>query len=330
MKWNVGTKIGAGFGLALAIFVIVGAVSYRSTTELIEASDLRKHTYDVLSQLDETLSLLKDAEIGQRGYLLTGEESYLEPYQTALGKIDKSLQEVRKLTADNPRQQQRLDALEPLVKNRLAFAKETIDARRAAKGQEAVQLIKTGKGKALTDEIRKVMGEMRSEEEALLKQRVEAAQNDAQNAKRTIVLGTLTALVLAALAGFILTRNIARPLQDLTAVAERITVGDLSVNVSVDTRSDEVGVLARTFDPPFFFRPGPGPPAGGRPSGASLPPPPLSPRRLFGPPLRACPRICASRLAGWSKARMCWARRPARSSRRPRNWRPAPASPPPP
>ena len=108
MKWNVGTKIAIGFGLALAIFVIVGVVSYRGTTQLIAGSDSRKHTYEVLGRLEETLSLLQDVEIGQRGYALTGEESYLESYQTALGKIDKSLQEVRKLTEDNLRQQRRL------------------------------------------------------------------------------------------------------------------------------------------------------------------------------------------------------------------------------
>jgi len=248
MKWNVGTKIGAGFGLALAIFVIVGAVSYRSTSELIEASTLRQHTYEVLRRLAETESLAVDMQNGVRGYAITGEDRQLEPYQTALERTDKVIQEIRKLTADNPRQQQRLDALEPLVKSRLDFSRETVDAIRTKGPEAGVQLIKTGGGRVLTNEIRKIIDQMESEEQDLLKQRTEAAQADAENAKRTIVLGTLAALVLAALAGFILTRNISRPLQELTAVAERITVGDLSVNVQTDTRSDEVGVLARTFD----------------------------------------------------------------------------------
>uniref|UniRef100_UPI002FC8FE18 CHASE3 domain-containing protein n=1 Tax=Polaromonas sp. TaxID=1869339 RepID=UPI002FC8FE18 len=248
MKWNVGTKIGAGFGLTLAIFVVVGALSYSSTVQLIEASDLRKRTYQLLTDLAGVPSQLGDIETGQRGYIITGEENFLESYQAAVGKIDKSLQEVRRLTAGNPQQQRRLDALEPLVKSRLAFARESIELRRAKGLEAAAQLIKSGKGKALTDEIHKVLGEIERDEEALLRQRVEAAQNDADNAKSAIVLGTLAALVLAALAGFAITRNIARPLQDLTAIAQRITVGDLSVNVSVDTRSDEVGALARTFD----------------------------------------------------------------------------------
>ena len=248
MKWNVGTKIGAGFGVVLAIFTIVSAVSYRSTTQLIEASELRQHTYEVLSRLAEMELLAGDMQNGVRGYAITGEERYLDPYQAALGSTDKVIQEIRKLTADNSRQQQRLDALEPLVKSRVDLARELVDAVRT-KGQEAgAQLVKTGKGRALTNEIRRVVDQMQSEEQGLLKQRAEAAQADAQNAKWTILLGTLVALALAALAGFIITRDIARPLQGLTAVAERITVGDLSVSVSTDARNDEVGTLARTFE----------------------------------------------------------------------------------
>ena len=74
MKWNVGTKIGAGFCVALAIFVIVSVVSYRATTELIEATDSRRQSYELLSQLHEVFSLMQDIEIGQRSYALTGED----------------------------------------------------------------------------------------------------------------------------------------------------------------------------------------------------------------------------------------------------------------
>src|SRR5882672_312257 len=248
MKWSVGTKMGVGFGVVLLIFVIVGVLSYRSTTQLIGASEWRQHTYKVLGQLDAVLSSLQDVETGQRGYLLTGDEKYLEPYQNGLGKIDASLKEVRRLTVDNPRQQSRLDTLEPLVKNRLALAKETIDVRRAGSAEGAVQIIKSGRGKAFMDEVRKVISEMKSEEDELLQTRSAEAQTNANRMQWTILVGMLVALVLGALAGFVITRNIARPLQELTTVAERITVGDLQANISSNGRADEVGVLAKTFD----------------------------------------------------------------------------------
>ena len=248
MKWNVGTKIGVGFGLALVIYVFVGAVSYRSTTQLIETSDARRHTYEVLAQSAEILSVLIDAQTGQRGYVITGEDDYLEPYQNGLGRLEQTLRELRSLTAGNARQQQRLDALEPLIKSRLTLSREAIDVRRTKGLEAAAQLIKAGEGKASMDEIRKVVAEMQGDEEELLKKRTEQAQADAQNAKLTIGVGTLTAFVLATLAGVMLTRNIAGPLQILTAVAGRITVGDLGIKVPSDGRTDEVGVLARTFD----------------------------------------------------------------------------------
>jgi methyl-accepting chemotaxis protein len=248
MKWSVGTKIAAGFGLALIVFVIVGVISYQSTAQLIDASDLTEHTYEVMSQLDQTLSSLQDVETGQRGYLLVGEESYLEPYQAGLISVDKSLQEIRRLTADNPRQQQRLDPLSRLVKERLASARETIDLRRSGKGDVALQVIKGGKDKSLMDEIRKAVGEMKSEELDLLHKRTNQAQSNASRTKWSIALGTFFALALSVLAAFVITRNIARPLQSLTTVAERITTGDLNVNVSPNGRGDEVGILMRSFD----------------------------------------------------------------------------------
>ncbi|HEX7952855.1 MAG TPA: CHASE3 domain-containing protein [Burkholderiales bacterium] len=248
MKWNVGTKIATGFGLALAIFVAVGAVSYRGTVQLIETSNLRQHTYQVLGELDSTLSLLKDVEIGARSFALTGEERFLEPYVAAVDKVTPGVREVRKLTADNPNQQKRLDLLEPLIRNKLDVAGRIVELRRGKGMEAASRLVKAGRGKELMDEIRRIAMEMGGEEERLLKERTQAAQVDAESAKQIIVVGTLAALLIAMLAGFLITRDIARPLQELTVVAESITAGDLSVRVKVDPRNDEVGVLARAFD----------------------------------------------------------------------------------
>ncbi len=248
MKWSVGTKMGVGFGLALVVFVIIGAISYWSARASNAAINWVEHTYQVSGTLGDMLSFAKDVETAERGYIITGEDSYLEPYQAAAGKINQDIQDMRKLTVDNPAQQRRLDALEPLVNNLLAFTKEVIDVRRTNGVGAATLLVKSGRLKAIMDDIRKVTGDMQGEEQELLKKRVEIARSDAQNEELIIVLGTITAALVASLAGFTITRNIARPLQVLTGVAERITVGDLSVQVSSNGRRDEVGILAGTFD----------------------------------------------------------------------------------
>jgi methyl-accepting chemotaxis protein len=248
MKWNVRSKIGVGFGLTVVIFSIVGIISYQSTTELVAASEMRKHTYDVLSNLEKTFSHLKDVQRGQRGYVITGEEGYLEPYEESLKNIGPAIQELRELTADNPTQQQRIQALLPLIEELIVYNEKAIKTRRTRGLNESVKLAQSGEGNSLLEDIHQRQNEMANEEEELLNLRTKTAEASAKNTKLTIVLGTVAGLLLASFAGYMIARSIARPLQDLTKVAERITVGDLSVNIPPTTRSDEVGVLSRTFE----------------------------------------------------------------------------------
>jgi methyl-accepting chemotaxis protein len=248
MKWNVGTKISVGFGIALAIFVIVGVVAYRSVTQQTEAADWVAHTREVQTVLAQLLSNLQDTETGQRGYVITGVESYLAPYMDGTTRAEDNRKRLVQLVADNPQQQVRADALAPLIVDKFAELQQTIDLRRSGDFAAAQKVVLSDRGKKAMDGIRSLLQEMNTEEEALLKKRAEEAQSDARDAKSTIVVGTLVALLIAGLAGLIIARNIARPLANLTGVAELITVGNLSSPVTVGERSDEVGVLARAFE----------------------------------------------------------------------------------
>ena len=249
MRWDVGTKIALGFGLAVMIFLVVGAVSYRSTTNLVAAADARKKTYELLDELDGVLAVVRDAQIGQRGYALTGEENYLEPYEAALGRIEGHLREIRTLIAgDDAREQRGFDALEVQVRNYLVHARQVVDAVRTGGMEAGVKIIRSGKGKALSDEIRASVADLERRETAILQRHIDAADTTAVRTRWTIALGTATALLVATLVGFTITRTIAVPLRNLTAAAERISVGDLSVDVPVDSRTDEVGALSRMFD----------------------------------------------------------------------------------
>lgn len=79
-----------------------------------------EHIYQVINHTEELLSQLKDAETGQRGYLLTGKESYLEPYHRANSTIEKKAIALRQLTRDNSNQQRHINALEPLIAKKIA------------------------------------------------------------------------------------------------------------------------------------------------------------------------------------------------------------------
>src|SRR4029077_17818823 len=109
------SKITAGFGTALVILIGVGVVSFRSMVRNGEDRVWVTHTYIESGKVDAVLTNLLDAETGQRGYLLTGEKSYLEPYNNARMHVNQNVAELRTLTADNPIQQRALDQLEPTI-----------------------------------------------------------------------------------------------------------------------------------------------------------------------------------------------------------------------
>jgi CHASE3 domain sensor protein len=133
---TVGTKLGAGFALWLAIVVVLGFASYNGTQQLIEANRRLEHTHKVLQSLEGLLSTLKDAETGQRGYLLTGEERYLDPYKAASEEIQHELAAVADLLRGEPDQLRHLDQIRALSQAKLAELQETI-ARRKEGGLDA-------------------------------------------------------------------------------------------------------------------------------------------------------------------------------------------------
>jgi CHASE3 domain sensor protein len=222
MKWSIEKKINLGFGLALLILSILGVVSYRSTMELIRATELRAHAHNVIEQLGNLLSDIESAETGQRGYIITGKESYLEPYTTATQVIDQEISVLRKLTMDNPNQQRRLDTLEPLVADKLAELKETIELRKN-KGSEAVlQAILTDKGNKLMDNIQKTITEMENKEDESWERWDNETRTNAQNAIRLIVLGSLLVFMVVALAILLINGDITKRKQAEEALTESI------------------------------------------------------------------------------------------------------------
>ncbi len=247
IKTTVGTKIGAGYALALLILIAIGTVCYQSTARLMDTSSRLSHTHAVLKALVAVTHDLVDAETGQRGYIITGEDAYLEPYNLGVSASEQNLRALRTLVRDNPNQQRRLDRLEPLIRDRLVRLKEGIDGRRANGFDAGRQWILSGVGKEQMDEIRQIAAEMESEETTLLAERSTAAETTARNARLVITLGTLGAFIILGFAGMVITRNIAGPLRALSANAERIAIGDLSGTIAISNRTDEVGRLTQVF-----------------------------------------------------------------------------------
>jgi CheY-like chemotaxis protein/CHASE3 domain sensor protein len=190
----------AGFVLALLAIVLIGLFSVRELRVRTAAGELVVRGFDVVQQLRAVDLGLRDAETGQRGYLLTGDETYLQPYERARAALPGELKTLRRLLADNPQEQQRLAELEQFTVAKMAELKQTVDLRRAGNAAGALAVVRTDRGQVAMARATAIVSDMQAEERNLLAGREDAW--DAASRESLLVTGggglILLALVLAA------------------------------------------------------------------------------------------------------------------------------------
>jgi PAS domain S-box-containing protein len=191
MNKSLHSQITAGIGIALGLLIFNAATSYRNTLKLVENEAWVSHTHRVLTELEATLSTVKDAETGQRGYLLTGEERYLEPYHSAIARVNVQVAGLQQLIVDK-QQQQRAGDLKIAIDSKLAELEKTINLRREQNLAAALRQVKTDRGKQIMDGIRQQVATMTAAENQLLQQRARESQ---ASANLTIVTFTVAAVV---------------------------------------------------------------------------------------------------------------------------------------
>jgi methyl-accepting chemotaxis protein len=240
---KIGTRILAGYGIGLLIFILVGMLSYRSITGLVVSADSVAHTHQVKEALTAVRSSLVNAETGQRGFVLTGADRYLEPYYSGSREVDGNIARLRELTSDNPNQQRRIDQLQQLAAAKLSELAETIELRRQKGMQAALDVVLTDRGRNAMEEIRKVVTSMDDEESDLLRQRDRETRATAESTMRSIVAGGMIAAALAAIVGIVVQRSITRPLAVFMGFARGVGSGDLTQKARVQ-EGDELGELA--------------------------------------------------------------------------------------
>jgi PAS domain S-box-containing protein len=189
--WPVGRL--AALGVAIALVVGASALSYSSQQDLLDAGRAVERTRQVLYHVERLLSLVKDAGTGIRGYLLTGDDEFLEPYKAATVALPESTATVRALVADNPAQRRRLDALEPLIADRLGWVEGIIAAGRT-QGEAALTLAELQRGREQMDRIRDLAGAMIATETERDRVRTEAVRADARLAGYPLLAGTVVSL----------------------------------------------------------------------------------------------------------------------------------------
>ena len=248
--------------MPLLLMIIVSTVVYINIENQISTTKWVEHTHQVISKTHELQKLLLDMETGERGFLITGKEVFLEPYNNAKTVWDDKLSSLIKLVSDNPNQVKRLQNIKILQRQWLNKAAdvEILTRRRVNEGMrnnlnnvnkvtmaDVITLIERGTGKNIIDQIRSIKFEIIAEEVSLKLNRQKEASLVTKSTKQVIVFGTFLSFLIAILFAYFIVVGIVRNLNVLLRGTERISKGDFTSPISVSTKGEFL-ILAKSFN----------------------------------------------------------------------------------
>ncbi|MVT29652.1 chemotaxis protein [Acidovorax citrulli] len=253
---TVSQRLLIAFGLVIAIFVAVAATALVSSRSLAEAESWNEHTYQVLDRSNALLRSMINMETGARGFLLSGDEKHLEPWNGGAREFNEAFADIKGMTADNPVQQQRLEAMKARETEFASVLSGLIQARREVTAgsrtlQDLLPQFGQGKDKAAMDAFRALQKELDQAESGLLAERKAGADRMRGINTAVILAGSALAVALAGALGIWVTRSITRQLGGepdyATGIVRQIAQGNLAVEV--DTRAgDRSSLLAGMKD----------------------------------------------------------------------------------
>lgn len=202
-KGNIQRQTALGFIVVVIVIAGIGGNEVYTFFQLSKTRDRVTEAYDVLARVEEIAKLTHEAEAAGWGFLVTGDETFVLRLETAAGRIDEFIENLRGAFANDRVRQARLDSTLVLTRSRVGFLKRVVDTARAAGRTEAVALVKTGEGRTMPETIRELIGRMEADETHLL---VQAASEEAGLSRNTLLMmalglllqvGTLTVLYIA-------------------------------------------------------------------------------------------------------------------------------------
>lgn len=223
-------------GLVLGVLFFLGnaAIAYVNIANVQEAETEVRSTHSVITTLDDVLNAALDAETGQRGFMLTGREAYLEPYTSGLAMIDEKLDELARLTADDAAQRENIVVLRSRVDARLAILAQGVEVRRSGTMQQASEFVGNDRGKAAMDAIRAQIARMSETEQEARERRMAQMAAAWQTAIIGAIVTSLSGILLVIAVFVLFVRNLrARQRQEWLQTAQndlsRAMMGDRSL-----------------------------------------------------------------------------------------------------
>jgi signal transduction histidine kinase len=262
MKSKVDPKIIIGFALAIGVLLLTAAASFWSIRGLSVQTRNVEHTYQVLQEVESVTAVLKDAQAGTRGYLLTGDTIYLRPYSMATDQLPASLERLAALTVDNPEQRARLDSLQGLVEQEFRILRPLTEIQKSM-SQSAMQTLLDTDRQTLR-QVRILYTRIKQSELALLARR-SALQSIFEKATPIVVLASAV-LAIVIVVWLVLkimqeladnrrlqselaevNAEVSRRIAQIRTLAEQIVQGDYTVRIA-DTAEDNLGGLAASLN----------------------------------------------------------------------------------
>ena len=208
-RFSIRRKILLGFGLVFVMLGIIGVISYRSTRAFILNAEVVAKTHEVMEIQERTQRHLMEMESGRRGFIVTGDESYLRGFEEAETQITDNFNALKTYTADTPQQTLKLDRLLTLIQRDFSLQQTEIETRRTKGYAASLAVFSKGESEKTTQEIRNILADFDREQRALLAERAALTRFVGHATTLTIVAGSIFTFVALLVACILILRDVA-------------------------------------------------------------------------------------------------------------------------
>jgi CHASE3 domain sensor protein len=251
-SWSIAHKIAFGLALGPLALIIIGVVAYLNTNRLLESAQIVSSSYAIRGALHRIEIDLVNAETGQRGYLLTGNETYLRPYEQARGILNSDLDSLERSTVGEPTQQGRIGELRSLGNAKLNELSDTIALQRAHGTAASLGIVRSNRGEQIMSRLRALLNEALADQSRIEKVRSSEDKQAADLSTAVMLYGTALMVIVLAAVGVWLTRNISGPLEDavgaLTSASAEILAGTSQQAAGVQEQAAAVTETVSTIE----------------------------------------------------------------------------------
>ena len=201
-------KLRVGVLLALAVLITTSIMTYITFNNAVKEVEKVIHSNEIKVELEVFMSTLKDAETGVRGFLLTEDSSFLEPFTNSYKETNASYEKLKELVKDDLQQRKRLEALSIMINPRYLYLDSVLNFYAKNEYKKEVFLKWFRAGKSIMNNAREVVQQMRVEEDLILKQRAVQSQNSIRKSQVVIIIFLVTAIIIIGISFYLLLKSL--------------------------------------------------------------------------------------------------------------------------